>query len=141
MPIITADTSQATDFEASQPGTYLAKIVNEIPAQGKPKEGNPKGTPGLKVELEFTAPRLADNEVRVVTRTAWLPTAGKGTFGLDQLLRCTGNKDTADRIKAAAGSPISWDTDIIHGKTVNVIISNQPYNNKLSDQVESFLPA
>lgn len=141
MPIITADTSQATDFEASEPGTYLARIINEIPAVGKVKPGQTVGTPGLKVELEFSAPRLSDKEVRTITRTAWLPTAGKGTFGLDQLLRCTGNKDLADSIKAAAGSPYSWDTDVIHGKQVNVIISNQPYNNKLSDQVESFLPA
>lgn len=137
MPIINADTSQATDFEASVPATYRARIINEIPAQGKPKPGNPTGTPGLKVELEMTAPRLADNEVRVITRTAWLPTAGKGTFGLDQLLRCTGNAEIADQIKAGNSS---WDTDVIHGKEVNVVMSNQPYNNKLSDQVESFLP-
>lgn len=143
MPVITADTSQMSDFLPSQPGTYRAKIVKSEAVRSKGKGGK---TPinGVQPTFEFEAPRLSDGEVRKVTRRSWLPIEGAGTFGFDQLLRCTGLADVADAIKSQPG--YAFDTDIFIDREVNVVVATSLYTPEGStqarqqDEVQSFLP-
>jgi hypothetical protein len=74
-----------------------------------------------------------------VTRTAWLATSGKGTFGYDQLLRCTGFAAVADATKANPGK-VAFDTDDLIGKEVVVVVTTGEYNGKNQDNIQSFLP-
>ncbi len=134
MPLIQPDTSNMTDFEASRPDTYLGTIVLVEPVVGKEK-----GTKGIQPSIEFDAPRLADGEVRKVNRRAWLATEGKGTFGFDQLLRCVGLGEQADAIKNGGGR-VGFDTDALVGKQVKVVLTNEQYQGKLQDSIQSFLP-
>lgn len=135
MPVIQPDVSEMTDFEASVEGSYKAKI--ELVELKPSKE---KGTPGISVQFAFRAPRKADGEERDVSRRAWLATAGKGTFGFDQLLRCVGMSDVADAIKANPKG-VSFDTDALVGKEVTVVVSTGEYQGKLNDNIQSFLSA
>lgn len=141
--MITADTSQMSDFLPSQPGTYRAKIVKSDPVRSKGKGGK---TPinGVQPTFKFSAPRLSDGEVREVTRFSWLPIEGKGTFGFDQLLRCTGLAEVADAIKAQPG--YAFDTDILLDREVNVVVGTTLYTPdgstqaRQQDEISSFLP-
>lgn len=135
MPVIQPDVSEMTDFEASVEGQYKARI-----SAVEVKNSKEKNTPGISVQFEFRAPRKADGEDRDVSRRAWLAIAGKGTFGFDQLLRCTGFSETADAIKAnPKGTP--FDTDALVGKEVTVVVTTGEYQGKLNDNIQSFLSA
>lgn len=147
MPVIQPDTSQMTDFKASQPGKYRALI--KAVAVVKSKEPNKKTgqhTNGIQPDLEFTAPRLSDQESRTVVRRPWLPTDGSGTMQFDQLLRCVGLHETADAMKANPGG-VAFDTDELVGKYVDVLVVTGQYQPKAGgtpvdqDDIESFLPA
>jgi hypothetical protein len=140
MPVIQPDTSEMTDFEASVPNPYRARIKSvEIVESKEINKNTGKKTPGIKPAFEFRAPRLADREERDVTRTAWLATSGKGTFGYDQLLRCTGFASVADATKANPGK-VAFDTDDLIGKEVVVVVTTGEYNGKNQDNIQSFLP-
>jgi hypothetical protein len=141
MPVLQPDVSEMTDFQASVPNTYVAEIkkVDAVEAK-KENEKTGKKTKGIQPEFEFRAPRLADKEERTVSRRAWLAIDGKGTFNFDQLLRCCGFKELADEMKARPGQ-VPFDTDILIGKRVGVVITTQVYEGKQSDQIDSFLPA
>ena len=135
MPVIQPDVSEMTDFEASVPNTYKAKITSVELKPSKEKQ-----TPGVSIGFDFRAPRKADNEERDINRRSWLAIAGKGTFSWDQLLRCTGFSDTADSMKANPGR-VPFDTDALIGKYVTVVVTTGEYQGKLNDNIQSFLPA
>lgn len=143
-PIIRPDTSQATDFEASVPGTYRARIISIELVKGKEK-----GTNGIKPFFEFSAPKLTAPEAgeRVVTRNSWLPTEGKGSYQFDQLLRCAGFETEAEAIKnATPDNPAEFDTDVLIQREVFLVVTTGAYTPKgsttsrLQDEIQSFLP-
>lgn len=117
MPILMPDTSEAMDFDPSEPGTYLATIVKVDPVVGKEK-----GTKGIEPTFEFMAPLEGTDKQRKVQRKSWLAIEGKGSSGFDQLLRATNNGDLADKIKENPGA-VPFDTDDILNKQVNVILA------------------
>lgn len=146
--MITADTSQMTDFEPSEPGTYRAKILKAEPVISKGGPNKPKVN-GVQPTFEFTAPRLVPNkegekEIRTITRRSWLPIEGKGTFGFDQLLRCVGLEELADSIKNQPG--FAFDTDVLTDRECNVVVITDLYTPANStqarqqDSIQSFLP-
>lgn len=140
MPVLQPSLDEMTDFQASVPNTYTAEIKSVTIVQAKNENKNTgKKTNGIQPEFEFRAPRLSDKEERTVTRRAWLATDGKGTFNFDQLLRCCGFKELADEMKARPGQ-VPFDTDILLGKRVGVVITTQLYEGKQSDNIDSFLP-
>lgn len=139
MPIINPDVSQMTDFEPSEPNTYLTTIIAVDPVKGKEK-----GTLGIQPSLEFEAPRLKDGEVRKIIRKPWHSIEGPGAFTFDQLLRCIGEDALADEIKKRPGQ-VGVDTDLFIGKQVNAIISTGIYKPKdgperQQDEVKGYLP-
>jgi hypothetical protein len=141
MPVIQPDTSEMTDFQASRPNTYrmLIKSVDLVEAK-EPNKNTGRKTKGIQPTFEFRAPRLTDGEERTITRRKWLAIDGKGTFSFDQLLRCTGNADVADQMKASPGS-VAFDTDALLNKYVNGIVVTTVYEGKQQDDIDSFLPA
>lgn len=144
MPQITADTSQMSDFSPSQPNTYRARIVSVelVRSKGDPAKGKAPIN-GIQPKFEFEAPRLDNGEVRTVTRTSWLPVEGKGTFGFDQLLRCTGFAEAADAIKKGGAG---FETDDLVGRECNLVIVTELYTPqgqtqpRQQDGIDSFLP-
>lgn len=145
MPQIMPDTSQATDFKASRPNTYLMTIKSvDVVRSKEPNKKTGQYTNGIQPTFVFTAPRLVDGEEREVERKSWIPIDGKGTQTFDQLLRCTGNAALADEIKANPGK-VALDTDVLVNKQVQGIVVTTNYtdknnNTQLQDQIDSFLP-
>lgn len=145
MPVIMPDTSQATDFKASRPNTYLMKIKSvEVVRSKEPNKKTGAYTNGIQPTFEFKAPRLSDGEERVVERRKWIAIDGKGTLMFDQLLRCTGQANLADEIKANPGR-VGFDPDSLVGKEVHGVVITSNYtdkngNSQLQDDIDSFLP-
>lgn len=144
MPVIQPDTSQATDFKASRPNTYLMTIKSiEVVRSKEPNKKSGQYTNGIQPTFVFKAPRLSDGEEREVERRKWIAIDGKGTMTFDQLLRCTGNAAVADEIKSNPGT--AFDTDVLLNKQVNGVVVNTTYTDKnknsvLQDDIDSFLP-
>lgn len=140
MPILMPDTSEAEDLTPSVPGTYRA-VISKVGSQKSKEKQNDMVVP----TYSFTAPPLnpdpitGKQEPRKVNRRSFLNITGPGSFGFDQLLRTTGNDKIADEIKAHPGQ-VPFDTDLVQGKEVQVIITNGLYNNKITDNVDSILP-
>ena len=145
MPQIMPDTSQATDFKASRPGNYKMTIKSvEVVRSKEPNKKTGTYTNGIQPTFEFKAPRNSDGEDRVVERRKWIAIDGKGTLTFDQLLRCTGNAQLADEIKANPGR-VGFDPDTLVGKEVVGVVVTSNYtdkngNSQLQDDIDSFLP-
>lgn len=129
MPIITPDTSAAEGPVVIAPGTYPAEI-KAIEAQ----LSKAKSTPMLKV----TTAVEYDGKAR--TRYAYVMTSGPASFQMDQFLRACGREDIAEAIKVP-GANVEFDTDELLGKTVNVIVDHELYNNETRDRIKGFLKA
>lgn len=130
MPVIQPDTSEMEDLSPINPGTYQAEIIS-TDVQNSKEKGNPMCVPTFKVAVP-------DRE-KPATRKAYLPISGAGSFNFDQLLRAAGFQAEADEIKSGAKRP--FDTDVLVGKRVNVVITENLYNGQKRDQISSYLPA
>lgn len=130
MPIINPDTSNVTPMEAIPSGTYPAEITAvEFKTS---KSGNPMIVVDFGVEV--------DGKAR--TRKSYLVITGEGAYGFDQLLRSTNFDDLADQFKDKNVQPKpDFDTDLLIGQRVNVVIEPNVYNGELRDQIKSFLKA
>lgn len=131
MPIIQPDTSAAEDMSQIEPGTYRAKIVAcEV------KTSKEKGTPMIVPKLEVVV--VAGQKPR--TRYAYLVTEGPGAGGFDQLLRATHFDKLADQLKDPSVSPKPpFDTDQLVNQELQVVVTEEIYNNQKRDRINSFL--
>ena len=128
MPLIQPDTSQAGDFGPIPPNTYPAKI-NDVEVTTSKSGGNPMIVAHMEV--------MVDGKPR--TRKAYLVITGEGAYGFDQLLRATGFEKEADAYKEGKGA--AFDSDLLKGQSLNVVIESDTYNNQLRDKIQSFLKA
>lgn len=125
MPIITPDTSEMQEFKPIDPGTYPARIVQVD--SGTSGTGNPKIVVTMQVEVDG----------KEIKRQAHLVTKGPGSFNFDQILRATGQGEYADELKKNPGLP--FDTDVMVGQTIQVVIDHQLYQGETRDQIKSYL--
>lgn len=130
MPIINPDTSQMLDMGPIAAGTYQATIAAVLAKASK--AGNPM------LEIDFA---IEVEEGKTRPRKSYTVITGEGAFNFDQLLRATGFHALADQYKDKDVSPKpSFDTDMLIGQKVNVVIEPNLYNNEMRDQIKSFLP-
>lgn len=131
MPIINPDTSAMTDMGAIPAGTYPAEI------SGVQYKNSKAGNPMLEIDFQV---EVEDGKKR--PRKSWAVITGEGSFNFDQLLRATGFQQLADQYKDKNVQPKpSFDTDMLIGQKVNVVIEGNLYNNEMRDQIKSYLPA
>lgn len=131
MPIINPDTSNMLDMSAIQAGTYPGEIVKADFEVSK-SSGNPMIVVTTNVEVEG----------KQRPRKSYLVISGEGAYGFDQLLRACGFNQLADQYKDPNVSPKpDFDTDMLIGQQVNVIIEPDTYNGQLRDKIKGFLPA
>lgn len=133
MPIIQPDTSQAEDMSQIEAGTYKAKVVGcEV------KNSKEKGTPMIVPKLAITVP----GQPKPRTRYAYLVTEGAGAGGFDQFLRACHFDKIADQLKDPAVSPKpAFDTDQLINQELQVVVTEEIYQNQKRDRVQSFLKA
>lgn len=129
MPVIMPDTSAAEELSNIEPGTYPATIVSAVP-----KTSKEKGTPMLEVTFNVNV----GGKER--TRKTWVMTAGPGSFNFDTLLRAVHQEQLADEIKARPGQ-VAFDTDVLTGQLVQVVIETELYQGQQRDRVKTYLPA
>lgn len=130
-PIINPDTSNMVEMGAIPAGTYPSEIA-KVDFETSKSSGNPMIVTTFDVEV--------DGKVR--PRKAYLVIQGEGAYGFDQLLRSCGFQHLADAYKDPNVSPKpDFDTDMLVGQKVNVVIEPDTYNGQLRDRVRSFLPA
>jgi hypothetical protein len=132
MPIIMPDTSEAQSQEPIEPGTYHATIKSGASQMSKGeggKQARPMYVPTLEIQV--------GDEKR--TRKGFHLVSGPGAFTFDQLLRATGETELAEQIKANPGQ-IPFDTDLLNGREVMVVITHNLYNGQNRDQIQSYLP-
>lgn len=129
MPVLNPDTSQAEDYSTPiEPGTYRARITTAD--AGKSKRGNQK----LVAKVEITIP--GSNNPR--TRTIHQVVEGEGAFGFDQLLRACNLEELAAAFKDPSVSPKpAFDTDVLVGQELQVVIEHQLYKNDATGQEET----
>lgn len=129
-PIINPDTSNITEMGPIPAGTYPAEIL-QVDFQTS-KSGNPMIVVKFGVEV--------DEKVR--NRNSYLVITGEGAYGFDSLLRACGFENLADQYKDKNVQPKpDFDTDMLVGQRVNVVIEPTTYNNELRDQIKSYLRA
>lgn len=130
MPLINPDTTQMLEMGAIDPGTYKAEIAAvEFKSS---KAGNPMIVVDFQVEVNGTKR----------PRKAYLVITGEGAYNFDQLLRATGFTTLADQYKDKNVQPKpSFDTDMLVGQSLNVVIEPNLYNNEMRDQIKGFLSA
>jgi hypothetical protein len=129
-PIINPDTSAMTDMGPIAAGTYPAEI--SAVTYKNSKAGNPM------LEIDFSI-EVSEGVKR--PRKSWAVITGEGAFNFDQLLRATGFHALADQYKDKNVSPKpSFDTDMLIGQKVNVVVEGNLYNNEMRDQIKSYLP-
>jgi hypothetical protein len=130
-PIINPDTSNMTDMGPIPAGTYLAEIGGVVYETSK-SSGNPMIVVTFNVEV--------DGKPR--PRKSYLVISGEGAYGFDQLLRSTGFGQMADQYKDKNVSPKpDFDTDMLVGQRVQVVVEPDTYQGQLRDRIKSFLPA
>lgn len=129
MPIIQPDLSEVQS-NVIEPNTWMANITNV--ETGISKNGNPK----IVVHLDVTA-----QGGKQFKRQSHLIITGKGAFQFEQLLRATGFGDVADAYKNPNAPKPDFDTDMLIGKPVNVVVEADTYNGAPSDKIQQFLAA
>lgn len=130
-PMLQPDTSEQLDMSPVPAGVYPAAITKTEVGTAKAS-----GAPKLVAHLSLTVPGRTGN----VPRQAHLVISGQGSGGFDSLLRASGFEAEADAYKNPAISPKpAFDSDSLIGKTVNVIVEEQIYNNEKRDQIKGFL--
>lgn len=132
-PIIQPDTSEAQDMAPIEPGTYQADIMS-VDYQIAKSSGNPMIVPKFAVTVEQgKKPR---------TRGAYLVITGEGAFGFDQLLRACHLDEIADQYKDPSIQPKPpFDTDVLVGQKVQVVIAEDIYKDQKRDKITGFLKA
>lgn len=131
-PIINPDTTEMLDMGPIDAGTYPAEIA-AVTFEHAKSSGNPMIVAVFSVEV-------AEGQKR--PRKSYLVITGEGAFNFDQLLRATGFGTLADQYKDKSVQPKpSFDTDMLVGQRVNVVIEPDTYNGQLRDKIKSFLPA
>lgn len=125
MPLIKPDLSETSGVK--EPGTYQAKIVSADP--GVSGAGNPKII--LKMAMQY--------EGKEVNYTAHVPTAGKGAFVFENLLRATHFDDVANALRRR--EDVAFDTDNLIGQELLVVIENTEQDGQTRDQVKTYLKA
>lgn len=131
MPIINPDTSEIEKQGPIAPGTYKAKI-KDVEFKTSKASGNPMIVPTFEVQV--------GDDVR--PRNAYMVINGKGAYAFDQLLRATGFTEIADKLNDPTVSPKpEFDTDLLVGQELNVVIESDTYNGELRDKIKSYLKA
>lgn len=131
MPRMTINTSEATSFEATQPGPY-SMTIDELEGPIKSKE---KQTPGLNVYFKFVDPDL-DQKCGRVRR--FYPITGKGAgFFADLYKTATGSELPIGK----EGGDLDIDTDDLMGKQVTVDIDNREHEGKMYNEAKKVVAA
>ncbi len=143
MGILQPDLTEALDMSSIDEGTYKGKITEAKPETAKSEKKTQMCV--VKVELEVNGTKRV--------RKAYLPVAGEGAGGFDNLLRACHLDDLADQYKDKSVNPKpSFDTDQLVGQEVQVIISPELYQRKdqagnnvgdpeVRDRIKGFLKA
>lgn len=126
MPIIEPDLSETEQLGPHDPGTYKATIETVEATKGKEK-----GTPMLVLNCA-----CVDGEGKVFHRKAWVVTAGAGAGNFEQLLRACNLDGVADQLRT---SKAPFNTDVLVGQQVNVILENEEYKGQMRDRINGFL--
>lgn len=126
MPIIEPDLSEAEQLGAHEPGTYKGSIETVEVTKGKEK-----GTPMIVVNLA-----CQDGDGKIFHRKTWIVTSGAGAGNFEQLLRACNLEDVADSLRT---SKAPFNTDVLVGQQVNVIMDNEEYKGRMQDRVTGFL--
>lgn len=126
MPRVSIDTTEATSFEATEPGPYPMTI-------GTVEIKNSKdNVPMMNVGFQFEDPAIAKKS---------------GTVFRNYMLAGRGAGFSRDFLKAAAGIDIpiggnfDFDTDDVIGRHVVVQIGNKEYNGNLQNEAERIIAA
>ena len=127
MPVVMPDTRDAEDMGAHEPATYRAKIESCEAAKGKEK-----GTAMIVPNFAISTP-----DGKKFHRKAYLVVEGAGAGGFEQLLRACHLDSVADALRASGPQP--FDTDVLVGQEVNVILNNEEYKGQMRDSINGFL--
>jgi hypothetical protein len=128
-PRVTIDTSEATSFEATEPGPYPMTIGTVEFKKSKESQ-----QPMMNVGYVFENPDLVQ-KCGTVFRNYML--AGKGAgFTRDFLKAASGGA-----IDIPVGGTFDFDSDDIIGKHVVVQIGNREYEGKLQNEAERIISA
>lgn len=126
MPIIEPDLSEAEQLGPHDPGTYKATIESVEVTKGKEK-GTPMIVPNFAV---------MGSDGKIFHRKSFIVTTGAGAGNFEQLLRACNLGDVADQLKS---SKAPFNTDVLVGQQVNVILGNQEYKGQMRDSIDGFL--
>lgn len=130
-PIVNPDTSEATELGAIPAGTYPAIIVSCEFTTSK-AAGNPMIVPTFEV--------LAEGKKR--KRSDYCVISGEGSGKFDQLLRCTGFEDIANKLRDKTipkSEKPQFDTDNLINQELMVVIEPDTYKGELKDKIRSYL--
>lgn len=128
-PRVTIDTTEATSFEATEPGPYPMTVSTVEFAKSKEK-----GQPMMNVAYAFEDPALA-KKCGVVFRNYML--AGKGAGFAREVLKSITNGS----IDIPIGGVFDFDSDELIGRHVVVQIGNKEYEGRLQNDAERIISA
>lgn len=125
MPLLDVDLSEIDSV--IEPGTYKSRIA-ECDVKTS-KQGNPMAVPKFQIDVNG----------KTRTRQAYLVTKGAGAYSFYNLLKATGFSEIAEQLRN--GQAAQFDTDMLIGQEVNVVVEEEIYNGEKRDKIASFLPA
>jgi hypothetical protein len=126
MPRVSIDTTEATSFEAVEPGPYPMTVET-----AEVKNAATTGTPMLNVGFTFEDPQTAKKAGKIF-RNYML--GGKGAGFARDFLKAFG-------IDIPIGGVFDFDTDEIIGRHVLVQVTNKEYEGKLQNEAQSVVAA
>jgi len=127
MTLLTPNTSEMEDLTPIEPGTFAATIVKA--EADKSKAGNQMIVPTFEVAV--------GDGTR--TRKSYLAIEGRGTWGFDQLLRACDMDELADQYKDPTVENPPFDTDVLIGQSVMLVIDTQEYQGQPRDTITTYL--
>lgn len=130
MAIINPNLADVKDLQAIPEGVYAA-VITEVSLKTS-KTGNPMIVPKFTIQTP-------DGE-RV--REAYLVITGAGAFNFESFLRACNFDELADQYRDPEVQPKPpFDTDWIHGMSIQLNIKADTYNGRITDKIDGFLKA
>ena len=126
MPIVQPDTSSVQNTE---PGTYPASITGIV------VDTSQKGDAMLRLVFEVNANGKMKNMNDIVMLE------GRGVFKLIDLLRAIDQEDLANTYVDPASDMPPFDTDILQGAELEVVVDTEMYEGRARDAIQRYLKA
>lgn len=128
-PVITPDTREAEDMTTQEPGTYKARIESVEPTKSKEKQQ----------QMIIVKCKATKGDGSHFTRNCYVMCEGKGAGNFEQLLRACKLDALADTLRTSGPQP--FDTDVLVGQEVMIILDHEEYKGQMRDRINGFLRA